>query len=263
MPTNEANPNEADYANAYSATWFNIFLRTYQPNLTALEVEFVARQLPLPAYPALLDVCCGPGRHALPLAARGYQVTGVDRDTAMVAEAALTAKSIQGQGVARFVVGDMRELGAVPGEFDAVTCLWHSFGYFDAATNAAVLRGMRDKLRPGGKLILDIYHRDWAAGRQGTEVAERGGRRIVSTRRMDGDRQTVRIEYGPDEPPDVMEWQLYTSDELRALGERMGLRLLLACSWCDEARPATAEDARMQLVFERIWPVTSAEQGEK
>jgi SAM-dependent methyltransferase len=236
----------------YSAAWFDTFLRTYQPDLTALEVDFVVRQLPLPDFRAVLDVCCGPGRHALPLAARGYQVTGVDRDAAMIAEAARKAEAIAGDGAARFLIGDMRELAAIPGTYDAVTCLWHSFGYFDAPTNAAVLRGIRDKLRPGGRLILDVYHRDWAAGRQGIEVAERDGRRIVSTRRMDGDRQMVHIEYDPDEPPDIMDWQLYTPDELRALGEEMGLRLRLACSWCDEARPATGDDARMQLVFERI-----------
>ena len=239
-------------ANAYSALWFDTFLRTYQPDLTTLEVDFVARQLPRPDFRAILDVCCGPGRHALPLAARGYWVTGVDRDAAMVAEAARKAESIEGAGEARFLVGDMRDLAAIPGEYDAVICLWHSFGYFDAPTNAGVLRGMRGKLRPGGRLILDVYHRDWSAGRPATAVAGRGGTRIVTTRRMDGDRQMVRIEYGPGKPPDIMDWQLYTPDELRTLGEGMGLRQLLACSWCDEARPAAPESARMQLVFERV-----------
>jgi len=239
-------------ANAYSATWFDTFLRTYWPQQTERELDFLARHLPQPAFRTLLDVCCGPGRHALPLAARGYLVTGVDRDAAMVAEAAREAESIAGAGAARFLAGDMRALAANPGEYDAVTCLWQSFGYFDAPTNADVLRQMRDRLRPGGRLVLDIYHRAWFAAHQGTETpSERAGRPITTTRTLAGDRLTVRIGYDAGEPPDVMDWQLFTPEEVGALAEGMGLRTLLACADFDEARPATGDEPRMQLVFER------------
>ena len=33
---------------------------------------------------AVLDRCCGPGRHSLELAQRGYRVTGVDRTEAFL-----------------------------------------------------------------------------------------------------------------------------------------------------------------------------------
>jgi SAM-dependent methyltransferase len=67
--------------NSHSATWFETFLRTYWPSETARELDSVARCLPQPEFHTIFDVCCGPGRYALPLAARGYRVTGVDRDT--------------------------------------------------------------------------------------------------------------------------------------------------------------------------------------
>ena len=42
------------------------------------EVDFIARELGLPAGARILDVGCGTGRHAVELARRGYRVTGVD-----------------------------------------------------------------------------------------------------------------------------------------------------------------------------------------
>jgi 2-polyprenyl-3-methyl-5-hydroxy-6-metoxy-1,4-benzoquinol methylase len=68
-------------ANSYSPTWFELFLET-QP-YTAEEVAFVARNLPDPSHHRILDVCCGPGRHARPLAEQGYEVDG-NRLTAQV-----------------------------------------------------------------------------------------------------------------------------------------------------------------------------------
>ena len=152
-------------ANAYSRGWFELFLDRIPEEQTAAEVAFVARQLPLPAYRSLLDLCCGPGRHALRLAARGYAVTGIDRDEAAIAAACERAGDLP----ATFRALDLRDLGSLPGRFDAVVSLWQSFGYFDAATNADVLRQAGDRLRPGGRLLLDLYHRDFFARRQGSQ----------------------------------------------------------------------------------------------
>lgn len=237
--------------NDYSPVWFDTFLRTYWPHQTEKELDFLARHLPLPAYRALLDVCCGLGRHALPLAARGYAVTGVDRDAAMIAEARHAARDLPaGVGGATFIQADMRDLAAVPGAFGGAICLWQSFGYFDAATNTAVLRSMRDRLNPRGRIVLDLYHRDYFAVRQGVEVAERAGHHITTTRTMAGDRLTVQIAYD-DAPPDVVEWQLYTPDAITALAGDLGLITVLACADFDDARPPTPNNPRMQLVFER------------
>ena len=237
--------------NDYSPVWFETFLRPYWPHQTEKELDFLARHLPLPAYRTLLDVCCGLGRHALPLAARGYTVTGVDRDAAMIAEARHAARDLPvGAGGASFIQADMRDLAAVPGTFDGALCLWQSFGYFDADTNTAVLRGMRDKLNPRGRIVLDLYHRDYFAAHQGVEVAERAGRRITTTRTMYGDRLTVQIAYD-DAPPDVVEWQLYTPDAIAALAGDLGLTPMLACADFDDARPPTPDSPRMQLIFAR------------
>jgi SAM-dependent methyltransferase len=238
-------------ANAYSRLWFETFLRTQSPEWTAREVAFVARQAPLPAYRALLDVCGGEGRHAIPLAKRGYAVTGLDRDP--VALAAAQERSDALGASVRFVAGDMRDLAAsVTGPFDVCACLWQSFGYFDAATNEDILRQMRDLLRSGGRMILDIYHPGYFTAHQGFRMMERSGRTITISERLEGNLFSVEIDYGPDAAPDRMTWELYAPDALQTLAARHGLRTILTCANCDEAQPPTPDLPRMQLIFERM-----------
>ena len=232
--------------NGYSSTWLETFLHDFSPVQTEREIAFLARHLPLPAYQRVLDLCCGLGRHAIPLAERGYQVTGLDRSADALAEARRRDRA----SVA-WVEGDMRDLAALPGPFDAVLNLWQSFGYFDAATNTAILRQIHGTLRPGGRFILDLYHRDFFAAHQGDRARADQGRTIVERKTLAGDRLTVRLEYGPDVPPDVFEWQVYTPDEICALAAVIGFRPLVVCREFDERRPASATVPRMQLVFER------------
>jgi 2-polyprenyl-3-methyl-5-hydroxy-6-metoxy-1,4-benzoquinol methylase len=64
---------------------------------TQQEVEFLWFRLKLHPGVRILDVGCGPGRHALELARRGAQVTGVDvapRFVSLGKEAAAAARSL-------------------------------------------------------------------------------------------------------------------------------------------------------------------------
>ena len=49
--------------------------------MASAEVDQVVRLLDARSGAAVLDLGCGPGRHALALARRGFRVTGVDRTT--------------------------------------------------------------------------------------------------------------------------------------------------------------------------------------
>ncbi|MFD8596054.1 class I SAM-dependent methyltransferase [Kitasatospora sp. NPDC059646] len=110
---------------------------------------------------ALLDLACGTGRHSVPLGAAGFEVTGVDLMEPYLAQARERAERA-GQRVS-FVRADMRDLSALPeGSFDAVVSLHTSFGFFDAEEeNLAVLREVRSRLAPGGRLLIDVMNRDW------------------------------------------------------------------------------------------------------
>ena len=234
-----------EMSNSYSSTWFTLFLNTIDPSQTEQEVAFIARWLPQPDYTTVLDLCCGSGRHAGRLAGRGYHVTGVDRSAAALAAIEESSDAVV------YLQRDMRNLNGLPGSFDAAISLWQSFGYFDAATNAAVLAQIARKLKPGGRFILDIYHRDFFQRNQGVRHFERGGTAVSETKRMDGDRLIVRLDYPARGEADEFEWQLFRPEEIRALAEQSGFTLLTICTGFDETLPASAEQPRMQLVFER------------
>ena len=72
--------------NEYSATWFALFLQPIQRSQTESEIAFIVRHLPRPHYTSVVDLCCGTGRHARLLVARGYRMLGMDRDTAALEE---------------------------------------------------------------------------------------------------------------------------------------------------------------------------------
>jgi hypothetical protein len=49
----------------------------------------------------------------------------------------------------------------------------------------------------------------------------------------------------------VFEWQLYTLEEISALGAAFELQVILACTECDETKPVTPEKPMIQIVFEK------------
>lgn len=230
--------------NGYSQTWFKLFLET-QP-YTEQEVNFLLRNLPNPPYRRILDVCCGPGRHSQPLVEHGYQLVGIDLD-----ENALAKARRLSNGLATYLQLDMRQLVQLDGDFDAMICLWQSFGYFDEATNQDVLRQISQKLRQGGRFILDIYHRDYFAQNQGIRHYTRMGVSIAASNRMAGNRLIVHLEYSDGSPGDNFEWQLFTPEEICQAAAEVGLHTCLVCTEYNEQEPASPAKPRMQLVFER------------
>ncbi|HZG67942.1 MAG TPA: class I SAM-dependent methyltransferase, partial [Herpetosiphonaceae bacterium] len=87
-------------------------------------------------------------------------------------ERALGEAEARAAGNLRFLRHDMRDLATLPGRFDAIICLWQSFGYFDASTNEAILRNISHKLIAGGRCILDLYHHDFFVHHQGKRELE-------------------------------------------------------------------------------------------
>jgi SAM-dependent methyltransferase len=103
----------------------------------------------------LLDLACGTGQHAVRLARRGWDVTGVDQSHEMLRKA---RDRSPGQNV-QFLQQDMRDLELPITEFDAAVCLFDSIGY--VVTNEAVaetLAGVRRHLRHGGLFVVEFWH---------------------------------------------------------------------------------------------------------
>ncbi len=230
--------------NAFSKTWRGLFLADVPAQQTEGEVAFVRRHMPLPHYARLLDVACGSGRHSRLLAATGYSVLGVDRSRELLTEAE------RGESRASFQVLDMRDLDQLPGSFDGVLNLWHSFGFYDAATNRAVLEAFRDRLRKHGRVILDLYNRDHAVSRPFIEQARRNDVTIETRRTWVGPRLQLELFYD-GVPGDRFEWHMYSHSELTAVCDEVGFDVIASCAWFDPAIAPSPEHARMQLVLER------------
>jgi SAM-dependent methyltransferase len=105
--------------------------------LTVREAEQILTLVHSPPDAAVLDLCCGPGRHSLEFARRGFQVTGVDR-TARYLATARAAATREGLTV-EFVQEDMRHFHRSEA-FDLALNLFSSFGYFE--DRADDLRGL-------------------------------------------------------------------------------------------------------------------------
>jgi SAM-dependent methyltransferase len=115
--------------------------------------EMLWRLLDLRPDMSVLDLGCGHGELANQLAARGCHVTGLDSSAVFLdrarADAAAAGVSVE------YVAGDMRGLPWT-GRFDRVVNWSTAFGYFDDATNRAVLEQIVRALRPGGRLAMDL-----------------------------------------------------------------------------------------------------------
>ena len=181
------------------------------------------------------------------LANLGYNVTGLDINP----YALKAARKQDIEGKVKFIESDMRDLSQLREEYHAALNLWQSFGYFSAEENKEVLRQIHGKIRCGGRLVLDIYNRHFFKAHQGTRTIESGGRSIVETKYMIGDRLTVHLDYGPSVEPDLFEWQLYTPQDIGLLAESAGFRTVVACSGFDEQVPPAADNPRMQIVFQK------------
>jgi len=122
------------------------------------EVDLVVERLGLDPGAHVLDLSCGPGRHSLELARRGFRVTGVDRTERFLAQARQTAEE-EGLDI-EFVHADMREFRR-PEAFDSVINLFTSFGYFeDRADDRRVIENLHASLRPSGRLLIEMMGKE-------------------------------------------------------------------------------------------------------
>ena len=181
---------------------------------TEQEVGFLVDVLRLEPGMRVLDVGCGPGRHAYVLAEQGIEVVGVDISQRFVDLA--TASAPAG---ATFVRGDARAL-AYDGEFDAAVSLCQgAFGLVGLGPDEDVLAGMVRALRPGGRCAVSAFSSYFSVRYHATadggavfDAATATATEMTEIRGESGDARTVELRT-----------TCYTPRELRLLAERAGL----------------------------------------
>jgi len=214
------------------------------------EAGLVKKALGLRRGARVLDLGCGIGRHAAPLAQLGLDVTGLDLTAAYLQRARAQARRA---GVkVRFLLGDMRQL-AFKEEFDAVINLFTSFGYYDDETNRHIFIGIAGALKPRGRCLLEVMNRDYMLKTfQKWQVTETKRGLVLVDNEFDSATSRVtthwRLIQG-DRVRDMGGFDLrcYARHELADLVESAGLTLTAAYGSL-LLEPFTVESRRLVLV---------------
>lgn len=235
------------------------YLKIYRPQLTEerteIETDFIARALDLPHGATVLDLACGFGRHAIGMAKRGYQVTGVDFNPRYLEDAAAAAEKA---GVkVRWMVGDMRSL-QVAEAFDGVYSYFTSFGYFSDRENEKVIANVVRALRHSGRFLLDMANRDWIVThpQQRTWSRQGDGHLLMEEATLDlaSSRVTSRLmlipPHGGAQVTKEFNLRLYTAAELIAMFARYGLIVKHIWGGADQS-DYSADSRRLVLLAER------------
>ncbi len=142
-------------------SWFNTdYYHTLYGHRNEAEASaFIQRlidHLKPPSCSTILDVACGKGRHALQLAIKGFDVTGIDLSEASIEEALEQEKENL-----HFYKHDMRMPFRI-NYYDLVFNFFTSFGYFDShRENQQAMRAITAGLKKNGRLVIDYLNPDY------------------------------------------------------------------------------------------------------
>lgn len=124
------------------------------------QMDWMWQKLGLHEGANLLDVTCGPGLYAVPLAQRGVRVTGVDFGPASIAYARELAEKEGVNGRCTFIQRDVRGMDFGASQFDAATLIYGQLAVMTREEAQEVLANIATSLRPGGKLCVELLNQD-------------------------------------------------------------------------------------------------------
>ena len=190
----------------------------------------------------VVELGVGTGRIAVPIAAEGIRVIGIDSSTGMLEVCRERAESAGVAGLVELHLGDLRA-PPVSDRVPLVLCPFRSYLHLRTdEERLGALRAARDLLVPGGRLVFDVF----APGAD--DIAETDGRwlerelEIFERADWDTDTRTLTLSVrGPSsEATMVLAW--LSSDEWRELLERAGFEVEALYGWFDRRPFRGGED---------------------
>lgn len=188
-------PFGSNYAGCYDALYAE---KDYEAECDL--IERVLRTYGEGKIASILDLGCGTGNHALPLARRGFEAIGVDRSEFMVEQARSKAASSGPTSHADFYEADIRSVD-VGRRFDAALMMFAVLGYQLANEDViAALRAARRHLDPGGLFLFDVWYGPAVLFQRPSErvkiVPTATGKILrVSSGALDTDRHACTVRY--------------------------------------------------------------------
>lgn len=147
------------YIDLFEGGWAEFWVEEFSEygEITEYDVSFLKETL---RRGVTLDLCCGFGRHSIPLS---HFTSIVSFDLSRYFLNTLTAK---GREKSRYgnlnpIRGDMRRLPFKPESFDNVINFYTSFRYFNDEEDELVLREVSRVLKPDGIFVLETANAGW------------------------------------------------------------------------------------------------------
>lgn len=211
---------------------------------------------------SVLDLGCGTGGHALPLARKGFRLTGVDLSAQMIELARDKAKTAGLGDQIRFETGDLRTFSAKE-TFDAVICLFavlsyqtDNQGFLDSLVN------MKRHLAPGGLLICDFWYGPSVLTHPPADrckTIENNGRRLLrlTTPELRAAENVVEIRYQlleiagrelKSEATELHRIRYFFKPELEFFFAQAGLAILECIPSFRSGQPLTPDDWTVMIV---------------
>ncbi len=124
------------------------------------QLSWLWQKLELQSGATLLDVACGPGLYAVPLAQRGVRVTGIDFGPAAIEYARELAAEGEVDGRCQFIQTDIREMEISGSDFDTALLLYGQLAVMQRHEAQSVLTRIASGLRSGGRLCVELLNQE-------------------------------------------------------------------------------------------------------
>jgi len=223
---------------------YDAIARLYDPWSRSVteDVSFYLEQAELVAPGPVVELAVGTGRIAVPIAAAGISVIGVDSSAGML-EICRERAEVAGVGdLVDLRFGDLQE-PPVSERVALVICPFRSYLHLHTdEERLGALRAARELLVPDGRLVFDVF------APAADDIAETNGRwlerelGIYERADWDTDTRTLTLSVrGPGgESTMVLAW--LSADEWRALLERAGFEVEALYGWFDRRPFRGGED---------------------
>jgi SAM-dependent methyltransferase len=204
------------------------------------------------ASPPVVELGVGTGRIAVPIAAEGIRVVGVDSSTAMLEVCRERAELAGVSDLVELHLGDLRA-PPVAERVELVLCPFRSYLHLHTDEERLVgLRAARELLLPDGRLIFDVFRPDE------DDIAETHGRwlerepQIYERARWDTETRTLTLSVRGPNGETTMGLAWLDAPEWRELIEEAGFEIDALYGWFDRRPYTNGEDM--------VWIARRAEQ---
>jgi len=240
----------------FDENYYKDYTDILTPEKTEKEVRFILKVLSLPKGLRILDLGCGQGRIAIPIAKAGYEVVGVDTSRYLLGKAKQEAR--QQRVKVKFILKDMRKI-YFENKFDAVICMLTSFGYFNEKDNRKVIENVADSLVKGGKFLLDVGNPDWVISNMAlrskkviNDLMVEEKRSISSDRKYVKNRITYTYIKSGKKRTVHTKLRQYTLEELSTILSGYNMSVIRAFGDYKMTIPLTSQSKRLILLSERV-----------